>query len=89
MQRLNNATKQPMNHWRDQGGNLKIPGDKWKQKHNDPKSMGHSKSHCKKEVYSCTSLPQERKISNDLILHLKGLDSKEQTKIKLVEGKKS
>ena len=51
--------------------------------------MGHSKSHCKKEVYSCTSLPQERKISNDLILHLKGLDSKEQTKIKLVEGNKS
>ena len=41
----------------------KIPGEKWKQKHNDPKSVGHSKSSSKQEVYSNTSLPQEmRKI---------------------------
>ena len=25
------ATKQPMDHWRNQRGNQKIPGDKWKQ----------------------------------------------------------
>ena len=35
------------------------------QKHNNPKSMGHSKSSFKWEVYSNTLLPQEtRKISN-------------------------
>ena len=33
------ATKQPMDHWGNQRINKKIPGDKWKQKHNDPKSM--------------------------------------------------
>ena len=32
---------------------------------NDPKSVGHSRSISKREVYSDTSLPQEtRKISN-------------------------
>ena len=43
----------------------KIPRDKWKQKHHNPKSMRHSKSSSKKKFYSNTSLPQEiRKISN-------------------------
>ena len=43
----------------------KIPRDKWKWKHNNPKPMGHSKSISKREVYSNTNLPQEtRKISN-------------------------
>ena len=43
----------------------KIPRDKWQWKHDDPKSMGCSKSSTKREVYSYTSLPQEtRKISN-------------------------
>ena len=59
------ATKQPKDHWRNQRGNQKIPGDKWKWKHNDPKSMEWSKSSSKREVYSNTSLLQEiRKISN-------------------------
>ena len=50
-----------MDHWRNQRGNKKIPVDKWKQKHNDPKSLGHSKN----SSYSDTSLPQEtRQISN-------------------------
>ena len=44
---------------------LKIPWDKWKWKHNNPKSMGFGKSSSKIKVYSDTSLPQEtRKISN-------------------------
>ena len=44
---------------------LKIPRDKWQQKHDDPKPMGCSKSSLKREVYSNTILPQEtRKISN-------------------------
>ena len=59
------ATKQPMNHWRNQRGNLKIPGDKWKWNHSDPKSLGYSESSSKRDVYSNTSLPQEtRKMSN-------------------------
>ena len=33
------TTKQPMNHWRNQRRNLKIPGEKWKCKHNNLKSM--------------------------------------------------
>ena len=59
------ATKQPMDHWRIQRGNQKIPRDKRKWKHNNPKPMGHSKVNFKREVYSNTMLPQEtRKISN-------------------------
>ena len=55
--------KQPMDHWRNQRGNQKIPRDKWKS--NDPKPMGCSKSSSKREVYTNTILSQEtRKISN-------------------------
>ena len=54
-----------MDHWRNQRGNLKIPRDKWQQKHDHPKPMECSKSSSKKEVYSNTISPQEtRKISN-------------------------
>ena len=43
----------------------KIRRDKWQWKHDGPKPMGCSKSSSKREVYSYTSLPQERrKISN-------------------------
>ena len=38
------AIKQSMDHWRNQKGNLKIPTDKWKWKHDNPKPMGCSKS---------------------------------------------
>ena len=59
------AAKQPMGHWGSQRRNLKIPGDKWKWKHNDPKQMGHRKSSFKGEVSSTMSLLHERtKISN-------------------------
>ena len=44
------ATKQTMNHWRNQREAKKIPRDKWKQKHYDPKHMGCSKNDSKKEV---------------------------------------
>ena len=57
-------TKEAMNHRRSQR-NQNISGDKWKWKHNYPKSTGCNKSSFKREVYSNTSLPQEtRKISN-------------------------
>ena len=59
------ATKQPMDHWRNQRGNQEIPREKYKWKHDNPKPMGHSKRSCKKKVYSDTSPPQEmRKMSN-------------------------
>ena len=46
--------------------------------------MGCSKSTTKREDYSNTILPQEtRKISNNLILHLKQLEKEEQTKPKV------
>ena len=42
-----------------------IDWDKWKWKHNGPKSLGCSKICANREVYSNTGLPQEaRKISN-------------------------
>ena len=54
-----------MGHWRNQRENQEIPRDKWKQKYDDPKPMGHSKTHSKRKVYSKKILPQEmRKISN-------------------------
>ena len=53
------------NHWRNQRRNEKIRRGKWKQKQDDLKPMGHSKSCSKREVYSNTILPQEtRNISN-------------------------
>ena len=49
--------------------------------------MGHSKSSSEMEVHSNKGLLQEtRKISNNLTL--KQLEKEEQTKPKLVEGKK-
>ena len=46
-------------------GNQKIPTDKSKRMHDNPKPMGCSKSSSKKDVYSNTTLPQEtRNISN-------------------------
>ena len=52
--------------------------------------MGGSKSSSKREVYSNIVLLQEREKSQiNLTLHLKQLEKEEQTKPKLVEGKKS
>ena len=48
-----------MDQWKNQRGNPIIPRDKWQWTQDNPKSMGHSKSSCKKEVYSDKSLPQE------------------------------
>ena len=54
-----------MDNWRNQRGNQKILGDKWKWKHNNPKFMAYSKSSSKREIYSDKRLPQKtRKISN-------------------------
>ena len=54
-----------MAHWRNQRKTKKVPGDKWEQKHNEPKPMGCSKSSSKRKVYGNTSLLQEtRQILN-------------------------
>ena len=53
------ATKQPVDHWRNQRGNQKLPRGKWRWKHTDPKSKGCIKSSSKREVYSNTILAQE------------------------------
>ena len=50
--------------------------------------MGYSKSSYKREVYSDTPLPQERKISNNLALHKRN-QKKNKENPKLVEGKKN
>ena len=50
--------------------------------------MGCGKSSSTRDVYSCTSLPEEtRKISNNLTLHLKELEKEEQTKPKVSRRK--
>ena len=73
----------PIDHWRNQRGNQKIPKDKWQWKYDNPKPMGHRKSSSKREVISNTVLPQEtRKILNNLNLNLKKLEKDEQTKPK-------
>ena len=46
--------KQPMDHWRNQRGNQKIPGDKRKWKHDDPKPMGYSKSSSRRVKFIAT-----------------------------------
>ena len=75
-----------MDHWRN--GNQKYL-DTWKWKHDDPKPMGHNKSISKREVHNNTSLPQEiSKTSSNRTLQINQLE-KEQTKPKVVEGKKS
>ena len=65
MWRVSYATKQQMEYLKQSKKKLKIPRDKWKWKHSDPKSLGCSKSRSKRQFNSDTSLPQEiRKISN-------------------------
>ena len=61
METKQHATKQPMDHWRNQRGNLKIPRSKWQQRYDTPKPMGCSKSRSKREVCSNTVLSQERR----------------------------
>ena len=43
----------------DQGRNLKIPWNKWKWKHNNPKSVGHWESNLKREIHRIRSLSQK------------------------------
>ena len=63
-----------MDHKRNKKGNfLKSTWRQMKIKTQDPKSMQPSKSSSKKEFYSNTNLPKEKKKNqiNNIILHLK------------------
>jgi len=55
--------------------------DKWKRKHNFPKSTGLTKSKSKKEVYNNTGPTHETtKILNTLTCHRKKLEKEKQLK---------
>ena len=59
------TTNYPIDHWKNQRRNQKIPRNKWQWEHDDPKPIGCRRSSSKREVYSNIILPQEtRKISN-------------------------
>ena len=78
------ATKQSIDHWRNQRRNKKN-WDKLKWRHNDQKSIGCSKSSSKKEVYSNTSPPRkkEKSITNkQLNLTPKGIRRRRTRKTK-------
>ena len=72
-----------MDHWRNQRGNSKIPRRKWLQRHNNPKSMGCSKSSYKRQVYNNTSLPQETRKSSNKQAKLTSKEREEQTRPKV------
>ena len=76
------------NQWIVEEIKEEIKRDKRKQRYNNPKPTGHSKSSSERKVYSNTFLPQERKKAqiNTLTLHLKQLEEKRQSP-KLAEGK--
>ena len=62
-----------MDHWRNQRGNQKIPGDKWKGKHDDPKPMGCSKAVVRVKLTATQAYLRNQKKSRptSLSLHLK------------------
>ena len=51
------VTKQPMDHWRNQRGNQKIPTDKWqwKQVYSENPKPKHAPESVETEFYSDTS----------------------------------
>ena len=54
-----------MDHGINKKGNQNMHSNKWKWKHDNPKSMEVTKSNAKWEVHSNTSLPKESKeVSN-------------------------
>ena len=61
------ATKQPMDHWRNQKGNKKTPRVKWKQTHEYPKPKRCSKTSSKGE--SAAAQPHLQKWESRKLLH--------------------
>ena len=84
------ATKEQMDHWRNQRGNQKIPWDKWKLKHKNPNLYDAAKAVLRGKFIAIQSYlrKQEKSQINNLNLHLKQLEKEEQS-LKLVEEKNS
>ena len=59
------ATKQTMDHWRNQKGNKKIPKSKWWQRHNNPKPMDAAKAVLRGKSIDIQAHLNTRKISNE------------------------
>ena len=55
------ATKQPMDHWRSQRGNLKTAREKWEQNHDEPKPVVHSKKISHREVLAIQFYSENKK----------------------------
>ena len=70
------------------GKKKKKPRHHWKQKHDDPKPIGCSKSTSKREFYSNIILLQETSQINNLTSYLKQLEKEEQTKPKVSRKEK-
>ena len=78
-----------MGQQQDQGRNQKIPWNKWKWGHSNPKSVWHWESNPKRDIHSIKAYlkKQEKSQISNLTLHLKELE-KEQQSPKWVEGRK-
>ena len=70
------ATKQPMDHWRNQRGNLKIPGSKWQLRYNTSKLWDAAKAVLRGKFIAIQAhlRKQEKAQINKLTLHLKQLE---------------
>ena len=92
-----------MGQQRDQEINQKIPWNKWKWGHDNPKSVRHWESNPRREIHSIISLLKEKKRKekkrketrkqekaqiNNLTLHLKELEKDKQRKPKVRWRKK-
>ena len=86
-----------MGQQRNEGRKQKIPWNKWKWGHNNPKSVGHWESNPKREIHSITSLISKKKKKrkkerkkerkekahiNNRTSHLKELEKERKTKPK-------
>ena len=60
METKQHVSKQPMDRWGNQRGNLKIPGSKWPERHNT-KHRGCSKGIYKREIYNNTKTQETMK----------------------------
>ena len=82
-------------HW-DQEINQKIPWNKWKWGHNNPKPVGHWESNPTGKIHSIIGLSQQQQtnkqektqIKKNLTSHLKELEKKNKQSPMWVEGSK-
>ena len=84
------ATKQLIDHWRNQKENQEIPRDKWQWRYNNPKPMEHSQAVLRGKFIAIQAYlrKQEKSQINNLSLHLKQLEKEEHTKSKVSRRKK-